>query len=401
MSSIGVCEMQRLSLLVLLLPAGLLVASPPSGPSPHGLRHGRELYVVCRLDAKPEPVVAEAVLELASPMEAADLDQTIEFAPPVAPIRLTKYLPQAECEQSFVAGEGPGTNPGIELVIKGPTQSYQQWLVANDTERNRLISLIGKWRYMAVADKAEREELFAQFENELTGKPTLRISKPDGGDPVTLPVEPGATRKLPDLGCTIRVQSFFPHFGIHEMTKQPANMSDRRLNPAALVEIERNGKKETQWVFAKFPGFRAEKLAGPPFEMALDCPLENQDNTPDFALVSVGSDGHELWRHENGKSTAKPIAIDEPTEVPGSQYAFHIAKFVPAGRLVEEYHPAEGRSAVPALRIETTDAAGEPTILWLEFGKPRIISTAKGPMSIVFGPRSAESSGGQRWPHSS
>ncbi len=42
-----------------------------------------------------------------------------------------------------------------------------------------------------------------------------------------------------------------------------------------------------------------------------------------------------------------------------------------------------------ALQIEYADASGENRRLWLEMGKQRVVSTAQGPIMVVFGPPQA------------
>lgn len=356
-------------------------------------RHDQKLFLQCRLDALEKPIAVEVGLELPSQATETELDQRVELPAPLAPIRVTRYFPRAVCEQSFAPVDGTGADPAIELSINGPAQSFQNWLVGNDAARNRLISLIGKWRYMAVADKGQRDGLFTHFQQELNRAPTLSISRADGSGLHNLPAKPDTVRALDDLECRIQVRSFYPHFHLDRGTNTPANLSDRRLNPAALVEIEHGGRKETRWIFARFPGFRPDKSERLPLRITLDCPAEPRGTTPDFALVTVGGTSHELWEHRGAESVSRPLAVDERVEVPGSRYTFHISQFVPSGRLIEEYRPADGALSVSALQIEAIDASGEKSVIWLEMGKPRIISTARGPMAVVFGPRPAESHG--------
>ena len=353
----------------------------------------------CQLEVDGKPTVVEVALQIPSLASAAELDQVVALPAPLAPIRLKRYLPRAVCEQRMVLDKGDGANPAIELFVGGPTQSYRQWLVANDIERNRLISLVGKWRYMAVADKAQRDELFGRFKGELSREPVLSIGKSDGGSSTEMPAKPATSRKLNDLNCTIHVREFYPHFGIDGQTDKPTNVSDRRMNPAVLLEVEHGDRREQRWVFARFPAFRVDKSEQLPFRITLDCPMGQRTDTPDFALVTIGTAEHELWRHEGDKSTHKPIALNEPVEVPGSPYAFHMTRFEPSARLIEEYRPTDERRAVAALQIETNDTSAPPTRLWLEKGRQRIISTEKGPMTVAFGLGPMPSSGGRKWPH--
>jgi len=378
---------------VVLLHSTTVAAAPPQGHGAHPPMPDQRYFVQCRLNAPGEPKIVEAAVELASPVVAAELTQTVELPAPGSPLRLTRYLPNAKREQRVHPVEGGKGKPAVELSIVGPTQSFRRWLVADEMERNRLISLIGTWRYMSVADRSQRDELFEQFRSERTRKPKLRIGRADGSAARGLDALPGDARHLEDLGCTVRVVEFLPHFAMNGTTSKPANQSDKRLNPAVRVEIEAGGQKEIRWVFAKFPGFKMHEGEALPFLTTLDCPVETQSTVPDFVLVTVNRRAHEAWVRFQGKVESKPLVLDEKSKVGTSQYTFHLARFVASGRLVEAYVPNEGRGGAPVLRLETTDASGKLTAFWLALNQERVVSTAAGSMTVVFGSRRAASKG--------
>lgn len=63
--------------------------------------------------------------------------------------------------------------------MDSPSQSSRAWLVANSLDRNRLTSLVAGWRYVAVNDEKDRDELFQEFETELTRPPLLLLEPND------------------------------------------------------------------------------------------------------------------------------------------------------------------------------------------------------------------------------
>ena len=384
---------------VLLAAAAAATAQPP-GHGSHPPMPDQKFYLRCRLETETAPSLVEAPLELASPAMPAELNQTVSPPADLPPLRLLRYLPRAVLEQNVVPDDkNPAARPAVKLSIDGPTQSHQRWLVADDPKRNRLISFIGTWRYMAVDDKRQRDELFEQFRTELTRPPKLLITAPGAAEPVEMPAKPGTVRKLDKPKCTVRVREFFPHFGLNDKTKQPVNQSDRRLNPAALLEIEGRGGREERWVFAEFPDFKSDQESSLPLRITLDCPRDHDSAAPDFTLVTVGRTAHEFWTRpadEKGKARTEPLALNKRVEIAGSPYTFHLAKFIPAGLLVEQYHATQGRGAVSALQIQTKDAADQEVTVWLELGKQRVIPTAKGPMVLVFGPRPGGPVGGHK-----
>ncbi len=379
-------------MLLFLCAAALLAETSAQAQGQHHGAHppmpGQQFYLQSRLENGQEPQTTETAVNLPSVAAAADLDQTVQLPAPLAPLRLKRYLPQAILEQNVVPCQEADARRAIQISITGPKQSYQRWLVAGDQVRNRLTSFIGTWRYMAVEDQAQRDELFRQFENEFTRAPKLLITNRAGGRPHELPVKAGAARELDDLKCRVRVERFYPDFAFDQESGKPINQSDELLNPAVLVEIEHAGQKHEQWVFAKFPDFQAAQTEALPCNLRLDCPIASKRTVPDFAVVTVGADQHEAWTRQADTCTSVPLALQEPVKVGGSQYTFSITRYVPTGQLVETYHaPAGGRGGVPALQLETTDASGAHVEVWLPLGKQRAVPVANGTLVLSFGPR--------------
>lgn len=309
-------------------------------------------------------------VELAMPTAPLTLDQSVKLPAPLAPIRLTRYLPQATLEQSVVTVDGDRSACAMQLAIKGPSQSLERWLVAGDPMRNRLTSLIGTWRYMEVRDKAERDALFNEFETEFTRDPRLRVSSAGGGDTQVFAVKAGATKTLEKPKCRITVLAFYPHYAKDDKTGKPTNVSDRRINPAVHVKIEADSKTETRWVFSRFPDFSAREGDKVPLIVRLDCPAEAKTPAPDVVLVTVGRKANEAWLRHEGKVTSSSLLVGAPVQLPGSQYQFVLNRFEPSGKLVEEYVPVE-RGGVPALRVEVPgELKGSKTDVWLALNRP-------------------------------
>lgn len=370
--------------LAILGVAGAQAQMPGHGPHPP--MPNQRFFFHYQTGAGGDAIPVSVPLEMPSPTAPAELDQVVTLPEPWGPVRLKRYLPRAALEQDVVPDSDPGAPPAILCAIEGATQSYQRWLVADDVQRNQLVSLIGTWRYMSVSDKRERAELYRQFENELTRDPKLIVSRADGGDPVELEVRDGAAHELKPLGCRVTTQVFYPHFRFDQEAGKPTNKSDKRLNPAVLVRIDMDGRTEERWVFAKHPEFRASEADALPYRVVLDCPLDTDRTAPDFVLVTIGRTTHEVWSRHQGRVTVKRAAVGEKIDVPGSRYTFNIARFVPAGRLVEEYGATEGRGAAPALQIEMRTDAGGRASSWLPLGDRRYFKAGADQLVVWFGP---------------
>jgi hypothetical protein len=370
----------------------LLVVISATGMTPpdHGFHPpmpGQTFYFQCRLQQGNEPITIEEEVALPSVTEPSRLNQVIRLPAQNGTVRLVEYLSQARLNQRVEAAKDPKARPAVRVSIDGPTQSYQRWLLADDPRRNRLTSLIGSWRYMAVDAKAQRDDLLRQFETELTRDPVLVVRGAGGRVSGRLVAKEGASRHFTELKCRVRVEKFYSHYAQDDKKKRPVNVSDKRMNPAALVEIEYEGRRERRWVFSRFPEFGTEAGAAMPIRVSLDCPPESKGTAPDFLLVTVNRKTHEAWSRHEGKHAVRTFSEGEKMKVPGSQYTFHIVACEPAAQLIEEYVPTEGRSAVPALKIELAETGRPPQTIWLQLGREHVIPTKKGAMVVAFGPR--------------
>lgn len=363
------------------------------GPGHGGGGHGAgafetEFVVLFQFGPEKEQQTVQARVKLPSKDKPADLDQEVQMPGDMPAIRLKKFLPKAELEQNVVPDETGRGNSAIQLAIEGKKQSLQRWIVAGDPVRNRLVSLIGSWRYAAVKGKKERNKLFERYKTQFTRDPELIVSLPEGGDSRTLPLAIGKVRDLSKLGCKIRVKSFFPHFVIDKETKKPSNRSDKRLNPAALVEITHDGATEERWVFGQFPDYDKGKTTRLPIRVVLDCPIKPTRKTPDFVLVSTGGNKNEVWtRDEKDRATSKKLETEEKIDVPGSPYTFHVVAHVPSALLIEKYVPSEKRTATAALKVETADKGGATASTWVAGRGARRLMVGDQPVSARFGLR--------------
>jgi hypothetical protein len=363
--------------------------APSQEKEHHPQVSSQSLYFTCHVNEGAESKAVESKLNLPSMMLAGDLDQVVELPPPLPPIRLVRYLPLARFQQDVEPDPEKKAEPAIQISIDGPKLSYQRWLVAGDPSRNRMSSLIGTWRYVQAADQEHRNELFEEFQNELDRDPRLIVSRPDGQDRCELSVREGDVHQLDELGCTIRVLSFYPYYTRDNMTKQPINLSDKRMNPAVHLEIERGDVKEDRWAFTLFPDYDHDDAKRLPYKIIFDCPVENKrDSTPQFTLVTVGRSEHEIWVRHGEETRFDSLALNQKIKIESSQYTFHACRFVSSGKLVESYSPTDERKeAVTAMKIETFGAEGEQISEWLVLGEEKQIRIRNGTISVSFGSR--------------
>jgi hypothetical protein len=350
----------------------------------------------CQIETADGTLRRSVPLTLQTSQSPHDLHQTVEIHDSIPSLRLTRYLPRAILRQEIKAIDQEQGQPSLKISINGPTQSFQRWLVANDPAHNRLKSFIGTWRYQTVNNRAERDELLSRFKEERTRAPTVRITRADTGVTRTIPATVAEAVSLQDIGCSVRVRAFHPHFALDDKKGQPVNLSDQLVNPAALIELAHDGSKSERWVFGRFPDYKKEISIASPYRITLDCPIYEQRSTPDFMLTTAASGTIELWTRHEGKVAAQALPLNNEIKIEESQYAFQIIEFVPRGSLRERYEVTDSKDGAPALCVETIGTDGRPVVQWLKYGTPRVLSTALGPMTIAFGPPATRQAGGHQ-----
>ena len=384
--------MKRALLLTPGLAAGVLLCliEPAAGCS-RQQRHpkvgSQTLHVRCEFQWEGQDQSVETDLELASEMTLEELDQQIELPGGRSPLRLLKYVPLGEFEQSVVPDESAAGQPAVKVMIEGPKLSHQRWMIADNPLRNRMNSLIGSWQLLQVADQDARDELFARFQSEPLRSPRVLVRQ--GQSKLhELPAVEGEDQELEELGCSVRILKFYPHYGIDPITRQPANLSEHRRNPAVLLEIHQGTQTEERWVYARPSAQEPVHRELLPYKLTLDCPIEQANSTPSFVILTVGRERIEIWTRYDQAVTWTELELAEVLAIPGSQYSFHISHFVPSGRLIETYLPTDNwKQGKTALQVEFTDPVGTQVTRWLVLDQKQTFNTDGGPLMVQFGPR--------------
>ncbi len=374
---------------LLLLPAALIlvgmarstVAQIQHGhhatPSPQ--RYSLEILI----GDGPSAKAVRVPVELASSTAPAELRQRIELPSPLVPVFAREFLPHAELRQEVAPSESSGGHAMTLLSIEGPEQSYTRWLVDGDPERNRLISLVGTWRFMVVENREKRDQLWTDFSTELRRPPMLRVRSIDGGKETRVRADTGEVHDLPDLGGQVIIREFYSHYAMSDKTNKPVNVSPKRVNPAVLVELRSGGRSEQRWVFSQFPDYGSDKPMVIPWKIMLDCPAEGKGQRPDVAIVMTHGIGWEAWVRHQGTTNTFDATGGVPIDLPASPYRFRLKRTILSGRLVETYHTTQGRKGTAALLLESPDAKPHPVSVWLTPDKPRVVRLETGPATFT------------------
>lgn len=358
-------------------------AGQHGGHAAHPPMPGTDLVFHAVPLGKPAGAAVEVPVEPPSALAPARLERSVDI-PFVGSAKLLRYLPKAKLAQRVERDESGESPPAALLFLSGPTQQYERWLIAGDPDRNRLTSFIATWRFMGVESSSQRDELLAQFRTELTREPMVRVGTEDRTKWAEFPMTTGSEHVAEEIGATVRVLAFLPDYVVDRETGKPESESDRRLNPAVLVEIFHGGKTEQRWVFAKYPDFG--KAAGEqlPVRVELDCPVAAKNPMPDFAIVSAGGAPPEIWLRDDGEVTTEKWSPGWRVEIPKTQYGFELREFHGSARMIEAYEPTDERASA-ALEVQVSRPMGETKTVWIGMDQRRTISVGGERVSLYFG----------------
>lgn len=370
-----------------------MIAAPAAGQhgghGAHPPMPGTDLVFHAVPLGKPADAAVEIPVKPPSAMAPAKLERSVDI-PFVGSAKLLRYLPKAKLTQRVERDETGASPAAALLFISGPTQQYERWLVAGDPDRNRLTSFIATWRFMGVQSKSQRDELLEQFRTELTREPVVRVGTQDRSKWAEFPMKTGSEHVAEEVGATVRVLAFLPDYIVDRKTGKPETESDKRLNPAVLVEIFQGGKTEQRWVFAKYPDFGKAAGSQLPVRVELDCPVEAKNPMPDFAVVTTGGAPPEVWMRDDGEVTVQTWSPGLRVEIPKTQYGFELRAFHGSARMLEEYEPTDERASA-ALQVEIARPMGESKTVWIGMDQRRTIQVGGEVVSLYFGQKTGGS----------
>ncbi len=395
---IGTCRGSAVALVLLLLETVAAAAMPP-GHGTHPLMPGQQLALTVQWSKDGKIRHRSVPLKVPMVTAPAKLDQAIDLPESRTALRVVRYLPNAVRIQEVKEVPEGGGRPAVQLEITGPAESVTRWLTAGDPLRNRLVSLIGTWRFMAAGDEAVRARLLQQFRDELTRKPRLVVKNPRTDDePKVLNLRVGKPQHIPEWDCTITVREFFPHYAFDDKTRKPINRSDNMRNPAAHVLVQCDDQRGEQGIFARFPRCGMHDKKPLPLQLRLDSPIAAERDVPDFALVAVQGQRVEVWIRYRGKTKVRTIKTGEFLDIADSAYRFAVRRFVSSGRLTERFEPApSGRAGGPAIEVAYRSPDKVTEQCWLTPGRMETLMTESGAVSIRFDTQPITGMGKHPW----
>ena len=138
-------------------------------------------------------------------------------------------------------------------------------------------------------------------------------------------VRPAGATAADDRACTVRVLRIVPDFQFNRETRAVVSQSDEPRNPAVQVEIRSSSFAATNWLFARFPGFRMPMLAADPvpFQLVYEFPAAAGGGRAPIrnfrSTVAITQDGRTVYEGD--------VAVNAPLSWRG--YALYQAGYNP------------------------------------------------------------------------
>ena len=291
-------------------------------------------------------------------------------------VKIEEYYPDVKLETYAAKADNAGGI--VHLIIHGKNLHQPMFLDTADPQRLSLSSPVGSIRLLKLRDKTNLAPNMALLGDPQTiGLITVRGGQGHADQSAATEQEfvihKGQTLTLPQTGHQLTVVEYFPHYFRDNETKEEANLSDKPVNPAIKVRVEKGGKSYEQWLWARFPSFRHGDL--------------DEQNQPDQALqlvysyVSGGGQNADytiivspqqepmIVRSHTDRALAQPLALKTPYPF-DANYHFTIEQAWGSAVLKEKWHNQSDTLRAPALRVSCEGSEQSEQVV-LPLGKPR------------------------------
>ena len=305
-------------------------------------------------------------------------------------MKILQYLPNASAEMQ--PAEGAPTDPAgilVELAQAGGAMgghSSQQWLLVDDKGQWAVntpgFSLVAASQYTppaapSTAPASAKGTLVATID----GKEYEADVEQALAGPVT----------LGDGNTSVHVTNYYEHASVGtggKITEDP----QRPVNPAVLVELINNGKKEKRIIFAKFGDISA--MHGGDKNQTVKVSLRHtQSNAGGMKIVLVPQQDKWVLYEDNGQTLLQQVDLqkDTPVTLKGMPVSLVVRQILaharPAKQVVARPLP-KGADPQPAVEVELSGPDGSHRD-WLAWSQSTMFVLGSKGLRLTFGPRQA------------
>ncbi|MGD1906709.1 MAG: cytochrome c biogenesis protein ResB [Leptolyngbyaceae cyanobacterium] len=283
--------------------------------------------------------------------------------------------------------DGPVDNLAVQVELRSDRmgQTLERWLAAAPSGYRQMDIGPAHLEIAEARDEAELKQLLSPPEKESAPFGTIQI----GQRTVDVQQVLGQALKLPD-GVTAELVNVWPDFRLGR-NNQPTSASEQFRNPAVQLNFTQ-GEAQARWfVFAK-PDLAPVKTGD---EIAVSAQYEAPAVTAaDYFRIVAGPDQTLYYAALSSKGfKAGPWQADQAIAPGWADFEISLNQRLEHAQVQRQVVPvtpvASGTIAdegAPALELITPDGKG----VWLPWGEPTTLETAKGDYFAAFSPKLLE-----------
>ncbi len=293
----------------------------------------------------------------------------------------TQFYPNVKSEETWVASDkGPGA---IQVSLWNNFVNVTQWLA--DVPASRELPLgpaVLKWaaEFAQPAAPAAQAAIELKSENQ-----SWTIPLPENG---ALPFEHQIAE-----GFSVKILSLYRYAYVEENTLKEGLPPEHAENPAAVFEVQKDGKIEKHTVFAQFPDFPTVH-GKPASEFGLQAhyvdPKMSQASKKHELRFVPQADGMYYQIVSGDKLEQGKVEPGKEVQTGWMDLKFKVEQVLPHAAAEIKVTPLDdddpNESAVAGIHLEL-QSSGEPRSFWLTEGLQKSLMLEDGLFEMVYGRR--------------
>ncbi|MFC1761354.1 hypothetical protein ACFL6U_04670 [Planctomycetota bacterium] len=339
-----------------------------AGPHDVFLSGPWEILVKVGLDG----TVLRFPLEVADTDKPQQLDKILPILGTSVVVTCEHYVPDLIWEMQSVPEANGGSAAKLHLQGEGLHQQF--WLHSRDAKRRSISSPIGGVEIRELRDVDHYDELLQTLTSPgMVG--VLTVSEREYA------IAPDTTVVLPAEGGKLSVLRYVPHYSVDKETKQVVCLSEKSVNPALKIRLEREGKTYERWLWSHFSEPPHQKVNFPAEVGFTNYRVDTASGK--FLLVVARGKEPQLFLQRNDAFFREKARLNHAYSFADARYSFSFTDIKHDTVVKNIWKNKSDRLLRPAVigTIKTEDVNRQ---VILEFNKPYHYKTKDGIMVLVY-----------------
>jgi len=368
--------MVRAGIVSLVLAVALTTRAGGQPSSPHHGFLGGPWEIVVKMGHEGQ------TLRLPLSVTDENKPQELQAALPVmgTPIKLKlqQYVPDLKWDT--VAVRDPNGGAAAKLSLRGENLKQDLWLSAREVTRQAVSSHIGGIAIRELPKGSDSTKVLRSLLEPATVG-VLLLTLPGTDAPRAYAVKPGASWELPGGQGSVSVLRYVPHYSIDRETKEVASASDKPVNPAVEIRLERGNEESRQWLWSKFPSSPHKRVQMPLPVKFLDFHLE--PDLGQYILGLVPGQTPQLLYVKDGTRHIEALELGRRYSFKDKRYSFAVED-VQFGATIQTRWANNSEMLLHPAVVASIAQADTTQEIVLEQGKPYHHKTTFGTLVVLY-----------------